>query len=55
MSFDFNKLKDPGYFAENRVPAHSDHICYASYKELAAGESTLRQTLNGPWYSSTSP
>ena len=29
MSFDYNKLKDPGYFAENRVAAHSDHAFYA--------------------------
>ncbi len=27
MSFDYEKLKSPSYFAENRVPAHSDHIC----------------------------
>jgi beta-galactosidase len=49
MRFDYNRIKDPGYFAENRVPAHSDHLCYASMEELAAGESSLRLSLNGPW------
>ena len=49
MKFDYNRIKDPGYFAENRAPAHSDHLCYASLEELAAGESSLRLSLNGPW------
>ena len=49
MNFDYNKIKDPGYFAENRVPAHSDHVCYASTDELMSGESSLRLSLNGPW------
>ena len=49
MSFDYNKLKDPGYFAENRVAAHSDHAFYADLEELAAGESSLRMSLNGLW------
>ena len=49
MKFDYNRIKDPGYFAENRMPAHSDHLCYASMEELAAGESSLRLSLNGPW------
>lgn len=26
--FDFNLLKDPGYFRENRLDAHSDHAYY---------------------------
>lgn len=49
MNFDYNNLKDPAYFAENRVPAHSDHIAYANAAELAAGESSLRRSLNGYW------
>ena len=49
MKFDYSKIKDPGYFAENRVPAHSDHVCYASMEELAGEESSLRMSLNGPW------
>lgn len=49
MKFDYSKIKYPGYFAENRVPAHSDHVCYASMEELAGEESSLRMSLNGPW------
>lgn len=49
MSFDYANLKNPGYFAENRVPAHSDHAFYADMDELAAGRSSLRHSLNGLW------
>lgn len=49
MSFDYNRLKDPAYFAENRVAAHSDHVAYASMEELKAGETSLRCSLNGLW------
>ena len=49
MSFDASRISDPGYFAENRVKAHSDHICYASLEELACGKSSLRSSLNGAW------
>ncbi len=47
--FDFNKVKDPEYFKENVLPAHSDHIAYASDDELAEGVSSLRLSLNGLW------
>ena len=49
MEFDYSKLKSPAYFAENRVPAHSDHVAYRNMDELAAGESGLRHSLNGWW------
>ncbi|MGN0776658.1 MAG: glycoside hydrolase family 2 TIM barrel-domain containing protein [Candidatus Ventricola sp.] len=49
MAFDYSKLSSPAYFAENRVPAHSDHISYASRAEWAAGETSLRFSLNGLW------
>ena len=42
-------LKDPAVFAENRLPAHSDHICFRTPEELAAGESSLRLCLDGVW------
>lgn len=29
MNFDVSKLKDPMFFEENRVAAHSDHVAYA--------------------------
>ena len=44
MSFQFSKLADPGYFRENRLDAHSDHVALDG-----AGES-LRLSLNGAWY-----
>ena len=37
--FDENRLKDPGYFRENRLDPHSDHECIPSY----------RLSLNGLW------
>ncbi len=40
MSFDFSKLSDPRYFAENRLPAHSDHRFYRDETELARGISS---------------
>ena len=49
MRFDYEKLKDPGFFAENRVPAHSDHAVYASEEEMALGKTSLRHSLNGYW------
>ena len=48
--FDFGKLKDPQYFAENRLPAHSDHIFYRDETELARGVSSFYRTLGGIWH-----
>ena len=39
MTFDENRLKDPGFFRENRLDAHSDHAVSPSY----------RLPLNGLW------
>ena len=49
MSFHYDQLKSPAYFAENRVPAHSDHAFYASKDELEEERSSLRYSLNGIW------
>ncbi len=49
MAFDYSKLKDPAFFAENRVSAHSDHEIYATREEALAGESSLRYSLDGLW------
>ena len=49
MSFDFSKLSDPRYFAENRLPAHSDHRYYRDETELARGISSFERTLDGVW------
>ncbi len=47
--FDFGIVKNPEIFEQNRLPAHSDHICYASGYELAEKETSLRMDLNGLW------
>jgi len=49
MSFDYSRLKDPAYFLENRMPAHSDHQFFASCQEYESGLSSLRYSLNGLW------
>lgn len=48
--FTVDRLADPSFFAENRLPAHSDHIAYADAMEMADGVSSLRRSLNGLWY-----
>ncbi|MCR5087914.1 MAG: DUF4981 domain-containing protein [Oscillospiraceae bacterium] len=48
--FSYERLvKDPAVFAENRLPAHSDHVVFRNAEELAAGESSLRFSLDGVW------
>ena len=47
--FDEKKLKDPGYFREGRLDAHSDHIAFASREEAEEGISSYRFSLNGLW------
>ena len=43
MSFTFDRLSDPGYFRENRLDAHSDHVAADGNGE------SLRMSLNGAW------
>lgn len=47
--FDQRFADNPAFFAQNCLPAHSDHVAYASPEELRAGESSLRCSLNGLW------
>ena len=47
--FDYALLADPQVFALNRLPPHSDHVPYANAAEMAAGCTSLRQSLNGKW------
>ena len=49
MHPDLNWLTDPTVFRVNRLDAHSDHVCYASAEEAAAGATSLRQSLDGVW------
>lgn len=49
-NFSFERVvKDPAIFAEDRLPAHSDHIPYRTPEELYVGESSLRMLLDGVW------
>lgn len=47
--FDYAKIKDPTFFQENRLAAHSDHCFYRNMEELEQGESSFRYSLNGLW------
>lgn len=49
MKFDYGKIKDPTFFAQNRVKAHSDHHYYKNHRELAEKNESFRQNLNGLW------
>ena len=49
MKFDYGKIKDPAFFAQNRVKAHSDHHYYKNHRELAEKNEIFRQNLNGLW------
>lgn len=47
--FDSSILKNPEVFQENRMPAHSDHVPYASLNEKNIKKTSLRESLNGLW------
>lgn len=49
MMFDYSKIKDPEFFKENVLPAHSDHICYPDEEHLNSRENPYRFSLNGIW------
>lgn len=49
MPFSYSALGSPAYFAENRLPAHSDHAWYPSREALEEGVNPLRHSLNGVW------
>ncbi len=43
-------LEDPEFFAENLIPAHSDHFFYGSVTDTSLEEDMpLKQSLNGEW------
>ncbi len=47
--FTDEKLADPQFFAENRLPAHSDHKWYRDAGELLCDASSCVYTLDGIW------
>lgn len=50
MKFGYNHIKNPEFFQENRMKAHSDHKYYGSELELLEGETSFKQSLNGLWF-----
>lgn len=53
--FDYNKVKNPEFFRENRLDAHSDHVWYRDSMEEKTGKSSFRLSLNGLWKFSYAP
>lgn len=47
--FDYSKVKNPEFFRENRLEAHSDHVSYANESEERVGKTSFRFSLNGLW------
>lgn len=57
--FDVTKLNNPELFMENRIPAHSDHVCYKNWEEaqerynelpdVLGNKSSFRLPLDGMW------
>lgn len=48
-NFDPNIIKNPEIFEQNRLEAHSDHVCYKNELEKIKGKSSLRYDMNGLW------
>jgi len=44
-----SKLRDPRFFAEHRIKAHSDHEYFPSWEALQTGKNDFRYSLNGLW------
>ena len=57
--FDINKIRNPRFYAQNRLPAHSDHIVFASRQEVTDADgkdwdavneiNSYRMSLTGLW------
>ncbi|RGF76185.1 glycoside hydrolase family 2 TIM barrel-domain containing protein [Ruminococcus sp. AF31-8BH] len=47
--FDYSLVKNPEYFKDGRMDAHSDHISYANPEEASLEETSFRHSLNGIW------
>lgn len=49
MQFCYDKVKDPLFFKENVLPAHSMQTIYKNSRELFDKKSSLKKTLDGIW------
>ncbi len=48
-TFNYDKVKDPQYFRDGRIDAHSDHRYFASKDDLEIGTESYKESLNGTW------
>ena len=48
-TFDYSLVKDPQYFKDRRMDAHSDHTYYRDGEEAQEKETSFRYDLNGIW------
>lgn len=49
MEFNYDIVKNPEVFMENRCPAHSDHVFYPSPEDAKREENPFIYSLNGLW------
>ncbi|MCL2782986.1 MAG: hypothetical protein FWD80_03310, partial [Propionibacteriaceae bacterium] len=49
MASPFSRIADPEFFAENKVPPHSDHRWYITEAEAETGVSSFERSLDGLW------
>ncbi len=49
MKVSYEKLKDPGFYKENRLPAHADFVAYENLQDMREDKRTLYASLNGVW------
>ncbi|MDB8711099.1 glycoside hydrolase family 2 TIM barrel-domain containing protein [Mediterraneibacter gnavus] len=48
-TFDYNLVKDPTYFQDNREDAHSDHSYYETIEKMRQEQNDFKYSLNGIW------
>ena len=48
-TFDYSLVKDPQYFKDRRMDAHSDHTYYRDEEEAQEKATSFRYDLNGIW------
>ena len=53
--FHYEQVKNPEFFMENRLNAHSDHVCFADESEEREGKTSFRVSLSGLWKFSYAP
>ncbi len=48
-TFDYNQIKNPEYFRDNRLDAHSSHKYYKSLEAMELEDEDFKYSLNGLW------